>query len=129
MCFSISQTLSADNAIFFSCESSLTCFHSAVKSRPVRLIFGWYLPHPPWPCLLAKKKHKLQAEVYNIYFKNGIYPHRTVWRNNYFTIQMYELNRMQFNTDIFQLYTCSYLVFNYISFLLKSTASLIIRRW
>ena len=43
----ISSTRSADNTIFFSCESSLMCFHSAVSSRPTRRILGWYRPHPP----------------------------------------------------------------------------------
>ena len=30
-----------------TCESSLTCFHSAVRVNPTLLIFGWNLPQPP----------------------------------------------------------------------------------
>lgn len=37
----ISCTRSGLSRIFFSCESSLTCFHSAYSSRPERLIRGW----------------------------------------------------------------------------------------
>lgn len=44
----ISWTRSAVSGIFFSCESSLISFHSAVKSRPLRLIWGWFRPQPPW---------------------------------------------------------------------------------
>lgn len=50
----ISCTLSAVKTIFFSWESSFVSFHSAINSRPVLLIFGWYLPHPP--CPYKKKK-------------------------------------------------------------------------
>ena len=46
----ISWTRSAVRGIFFSCESSFTSFHSAVRSRPLRLIWGWCLPQPPWFC-------------------------------------------------------------------------------
>ena len=44
----ISWTRSAVSGIFFSWESSLISFHSAVKSRPVLLIWGWFRPQPPW---------------------------------------------------------------------------------
>lgn len=37
----ISCTRSGLSSIFFSCESSLTCFHSAYSSKPERLIRGW----------------------------------------------------------------------------------------
>ena len=37
----ISCTRSGLSRIFFSCESSFTCFHSAYSSRPERLIRGW----------------------------------------------------------------------------------------
>uniref|UniRef100_A0A6B0V505 Putative secreted protein n=1 Tax=Ixodes ricinus TaxID=34613 RepID=A0A6B0V505_IXORI len=37
----ISHTRSAVSTTFFSCESSLTCFHSAVRSRPLRRMLGW----------------------------------------------------------------------------------------
>lgn len=45
----ISCTRSGLRRIFFSWESSFTCFHSAYSSRPERRIRGWYLPQPPWP--------------------------------------------------------------------------------
>lgn len=43
----ISCTRSGLSRIFFSCESSLTCFHSAYSSKPERLMRGWYRPQPP----------------------------------------------------------------------------------
>lgn len=45
----ISWILSAVTSIFFSWESSLTCFHSAVMVSPLRRYWGWWRPHPPWP--------------------------------------------------------------------------------
>lgn len=61
----ISWTRSAVSGIFFSWESSLISFHSAVKSRPVLLICGWFRPQPPWfwrqnTCIQSNSVPKLQ---------------------------------------------------------------------
>lgn len=77
----ISYTRSAVSGIFFSWESSLTCFHSATRSKPSRFIFGWYRPQPPCPALkfiigfeIQGKKKKLSTEASTNHYRPFILP-------------------------------------------------------
>lgn len=73
----ISWTRSAVSGIFFSCESSFTSFHSAVSSRPLLLICGWFRPQPPWLLKKLISQNKNMTTLDRICSSKNL----TNWRN------------------------------------------------